>query len=128
MMTSASMIKLAILALIVVVLVSSSFGVAQDDSDGPTTIQDLQTQEAQGEEADLQDDLSNGGRRLLKSASASASASSKSSSKGTKNRVNTKTKGKGSKAGNKTSKSKGTKNRVNTKTKGKGSKAKAKAG
>ena len=109
-MTSASMIKLAILALIVVVLVSSSFAVAQDDSDGPTTIQDLQTQEAQGEEADLQDDLSNGGRRLLKSASASASASSKSSSKGTKNRVNTKTKGKGSKAkakaGNKTSKSK----------------------
>merc|ERR1712214_68024 len=81
MMTSASMIKLAILALIVVVLVSSSFAVAQDDSDGPTTIQDLQTQDAQGEEADLQDDLSNGGRRLLKSASASASASSKSSSK-----------------------------------------------
>merc|ERR1711959_539146 len=63
MMTSASMIKLAILALIVVVLVSSSFAVAQDDSDGPTTIQDLQTQEAQGEEADLQDDLLNGGRR-----------------------------------------------------------------
>merc|ERR1711981_1417278 len=101
MMTSASMIKLAILALIVVVLVSSSFAVAQDDSDGPTTIQDLQTQEAQGEEADLQDDLSNGGRRLLKS---------KSASKGTKNKVNTKTKGKGSrakaKAGNKKSKSK----------------------
>ena len=47
-------------------LLGASLAAAQDDTDGPTTIQDLQTQESQGEEADLQSDLSNdSGRKLL---------------------------------------------------------------